>query len=167
MASSVSVTNQQAVLCYTNTIIRPHRSTTYVDAAYCYGPTSVVCRSVCLSVCRSSEYQWTVHVRRRCGLFVKLLWPLAIIILVPTGTLRYHQLPIGCSVLHSSVHSPTGRFRLQHLPSGTLCRHQPDPLTLLVLLNLDLKSTCLRQHTLPTTVQRYRSAYDSHATRAL
>jgi len=34
-----------------------HRSTTYVDAAYCYRPSSVVCRSVCLSVylsvCRS------------------------------------------------------------------------------------------------------------------
>jgi len=31
-------------------IFRPHRSTTYVDAAYCYRPSSVVCRSVCLSV---------------------------------------------------------------------------------------------------------------------
>jgi len=32
----------------------PHRSTTtYVDAAYCYRPSSVVSRSVCLSVCRS------------------------------------------------------------------------------------------------------------------
>jgi len=28
-------------------IIRPHRSTTYVDAAYCYRPSGVVCRSVC------------------------------------------------------------------------------------------------------------------------
>jgi len=28
-------------------IIWPHRSTTYVDAAYCYQPSSVVCRSVC------------------------------------------------------------------------------------------------------------------------
>ena len=28
-------------------IFRPHRSTTYVDAAYCYRPSSVVCRSVC------------------------------------------------------------------------------------------------------------------------
>jgi len=27
-------------------IIRPHRSTTYVDAVYCYRPSSVVCRSV-------------------------------------------------------------------------------------------------------------------------
>jgi len=27
-------------------IIRPHRNTTYVDAAYCYRPTSVVCLSV-------------------------------------------------------------------------------------------------------------------------
>jgi len=34
-------------------IIRPHRSTTYVRAAYCYRPSSVVCRSVSLSVCRS------------------------------------------------------------------------------------------------------------------
>jgi len=29
--------------------IRPHRTTTYVDAAYCYRPSSVVCRSVCVS----------------------------------------------------------------------------------------------------------------------
>ena len=28
-------------------IVRPLRSTTYVDAAYCYRPSSVVCRSVC------------------------------------------------------------------------------------------------------------------------
>ena len=31
-------------------IIRPHRSTMYVDAAYCYRPSSVVGRSVCRSV---------------------------------------------------------------------------------------------------------------------
>jgi len=31
-------------------IIRPHRSTSYVDAAYCYRPTSVLCLSVCFSV---------------------------------------------------------------------------------------------------------------------
>jgi len=34
-------------------IIRPHRSTTYVDVVYCYRPSSVVCRSVCLWVCWS------------------------------------------------------------------------------------------------------------------
>jgi len=34
-------------------IIRPHRGTTYVDAVYSYRPSSVVCRSVCLSVCLS------------------------------------------------------------------------------------------------------------------
>jgi len=34
-------------------IIRPRR--TYVDAAYCYRPSNVVCRSVCLSVCHTSE----------------------------------------------------------------------------------------------------------------
>jgi len=31
-------------------VVRPHRSTTYVDAAYCYRPSSVVFRSVCRSV---------------------------------------------------------------------------------------------------------------------
>ena len=31
-------------------LIGPHRSTTYVDAAYSYRPSSVVCRSVGLSV---------------------------------------------------------------------------------------------------------------------
>jgi len=31
-------------------MIRPHRSITYVDAAYCYRPSSVVCRSVRRSV---------------------------------------------------------------------------------------------------------------------
>ena len=40
-------------------VIRPHRSTMYVDAAYCYLRNSVVCLSVgllvCLSVCRTSE----------------------------------------------------------------------------------------------------------------
>jgi len=30
-------------------IVRPHRSSTYVDAAYCYQLSSVVCLSVCLS----------------------------------------------------------------------------------------------------------------------
>ena len=37
------------------TVVRPHRSTTYVDAAYSYRPSSVVCLSVCLSVCHTSE----------------------------------------------------------------------------------------------------------------
>jgi len=27
------------------------------------------------------QYHWTVHVQRRCGLYVKLLWPLVIIII--------------------------------------------------------------------------------------
>jgi len=31
-------------------IIRPHRSTTYIDAAYCYRLSSVVCQLVCQSV---------------------------------------------------------------------------------------------------------------------
>jgi len=32
------------------TIVRPHRSITYDDAAYCYRQSSVVCRSVGLSI---------------------------------------------------------------------------------------------------------------------
>ena len=32
--------------CKNTIIIMPHRSTTYVDAAYCYRPSSTVCRSV-------------------------------------------------------------------------------------------------------------------------
>ena len=34
---------------FTYLFIRPNSSTTYVDAAYCYRSSSVVCRSVCLS----------------------------------------------------------------------------------------------------------------------
>jgi len=36
-------------------IFRLHRSTTYVDAVYCQRPSSVVCLSVGLSVCHTSE----------------------------------------------------------------------------------------------------------------
>ena len=36
-------------------LFRPHRSTTYLDAACCYRRSSVVCRSVCRSVCHRSE----------------------------------------------------------------------------------------------------------------
>ena len=31
-------------------IIRPNRSTVYIDEAYCYRQSSTACRSVCLSV---------------------------------------------------------------------------------------------------------------------
>jgi len=35
--------------------MRPHRSTTYVDVAYCYRRISVVCLSVGVSVCHYRE----------------------------------------------------------------------------------------------------------------
>jgi len=35
-------------------IIRPHRSTAYVDVAYCYGRNGVVCRSVCHSPAKTA-----------------------------------------------------------------------------------------------------------------
>jgi len=28
------------------------------------------------------EYNWTVHVWRRCGLFVRLLWPLVVVVVI-------------------------------------------------------------------------------------
>jgi len=31
-------------------IFRPQHSIMYIDAAYCYRPSSMVCRSVCLSI---------------------------------------------------------------------------------------------------------------------
>jgi len=37
------------------TVFRLHRSTTYIDAAYCYWSNSVVCQSVCRSDCHTSE----------------------------------------------------------------------------------------------------------------
>jgi len=79
-------------------IFRPHRNTTYIDAAYCYRPTCVVHRSVRLSVwhshepCRNGQTNrdaiWVAHIdaswqiqlnRPMCGgdvAFSRLLWPL-------------------------------------------------------------------------------------------
>ena len=37
------------MVTFDTSIIRPHRSTIYIDAAYCYRNSSVVCLSVCLS----------------------------------------------------------------------------------------------------------------------
>ena len=69
--------------------------------------------------------------------------------------------------LHSSVLLLIGHSRLLHLLFGILCRTQLDQLTLLVLLNIDLKTICLRQPTSPRTVQRYHNTSNSHATMAL
>jgi len=56
-------------------IFRPHRSTTYADAAYCYRQSSVVCRSVGLSVGLSVtlSLQKRLH-RSRCRLGWGLRW---------------------------------------------------------------------------------------------
>ena len=50
-----SATLHQAAVSYAVSviIIRWHRSTTYVDAAYCYRLSSVVCLYVCQSVGQS------------------------------------------------------------------------------------------------------------------
>ena len=49
-------------------IIRPHRSTTYVDAAYCYRPSGVVCRSACLSVTQVSPAKTAEPIEMPFGL---------------------------------------------------------------------------------------------------
>jgi len=48
-------------------IVRSHRSTTYVDAAYCYRPSSVVCRSVCRSVTVVSPAKMAAPIESRFG----------------------------------------------------------------------------------------------------
>ena len=54
---------QQRIRTVEVVIIRPHRSTTYVDAAYCCRPSSVVCVSVGLSVGPS-----VCHINEPCEL---------------------------------------------------------------------------------------------------
>ena len=49
-------------------IIRPHRSTTYVDAAYSYRSSSVVCRSVCRSVTLVSPAKTAASIELPFGL---------------------------------------------------------------------------------------------------
>ena len=49
-------------------IIRPHRSTTYVDVAYCYRPISVVCRTVCQSVTLVSPAKMAAPIEMLFGL---------------------------------------------------------------------------------------------------
>jgi len=49
-------------------IIRPHRSTTYVDAAYCYLRSSVVCRSVTIV----SPAQTTEPIEMSFGLWTRV-----------------------------------------------------------------------------------------------
>jgi len=47
LVSKLDSTNTKRPHLIIITIIRPHRSTMYVDAAYCYWLSSTVCRSVC------------------------------------------------------------------------------------------------------------------------
>jgi len=47
---------------------RPHRSTTYVNAANCYRPSTLVCRSVCRSVTLVSPAKTAVPIGMPFGL---------------------------------------------------------------------------------------------------
>ena len=50
LVSKLDSTNTKRPHLIIITIIRPHRSTMYVDAAYCYRLSSTVCRFVCLTL---------------------------------------------------------------------------------------------------------------------
>jgi len=72
-ASRADVDGRRRARCEWAFTSRPHRSTTYVDAACCYTPSSVVCLSVGLLVClsRSSAVQKRLNrsrYRLGCGL---------------------------------------------------------------------------------------------------
>jgi len=49
-------------------ILRLHRSTAYIDAACCYCPSSVVCRSVCRSVTLASPAKTAAPIEMPFGL---------------------------------------------------------------------------------------------------
>jgi len=49
-------------------VIRPHRSTTYVDLAYCNRLSSVVCLSICLSVTLVSPAKTAEPIEMPCGM---------------------------------------------------------------------------------------------------
>jgi len=51
-------------------IIRTYCSTMYVDAAYCYRPSSVVCRSVCQSVTLVSPAKMAAPIELPFGLSI-------------------------------------------------------------------------------------------------
>jgi len=50
-SATVQFNRMLKIMLLRGRIFRPQRSSTYVDAAYCYRPSSVVC----LSVCHSSQ----------------------------------------------------------------------------------------------------------------
>jgi len=50
-------------------VFRPHCSTVYVDVACCYRRSSVVCRSVCLSVTIVSPAETAEQIKMLCGLW--------------------------------------------------------------------------------------------------
>jgi len=55
-------------LRYRGIVIRSHRSTTYVYAAYCYWPSSVVCRSVRQSITLMNPAKTTTPIEMLFGL---------------------------------------------------------------------------------------------------
>jgi len=61
-----------AIIVTTIIIIRSHRSTPYVDAAYFYRPSSVVCRSVCLSVTLVSPAKTAEPIEMPFGLWARI-----------------------------------------------------------------------------------------------
>jgi len=83
-------------------IIRSHRSTTYVDVAYCYRPSSVVCRSVTkVSPAKTAE-----PIEMPFGLWVRM------------GR-RNHVLDVGPAVLRDITRATS--FVTQFVITGFVC----------------------------------------------
>jgi len=57
--TGASISSDFTALYILYSIIRPYRSTTYVDATCCYRRSSVVCQSVCLSRLWALQNGWT------------------------------------------------------------------------------------------------------------
>jgi len=70
--ANIQFVNVDLKLSFLVFLFRPHRNTTYVDAAYCYRPSRVVCRSVCQSVTVVSPANRLN--RSRCRLISGLMW---------------------------------------------------------------------------------------------
>jgi len=63
------ITLLHVIFCaWSSSVFRPHHSTMFVDAAHCYWQSSVVCRSVCLSVTLVSPAKTAVPIEMPFGL---------------------------------------------------------------------------------------------------
>jgi len=110
-----------------HTVIRRRRRTTYVDAACCYRPSSVVCRSVFLSVCHDREpcrNGWTDRDAVLFGLWAQVGWRKRVL----DGDAHWRHLmnTIEPSILTTSFHNFLQTMKIinpfRAIPSVILCK---------------------------------------------